>query len=156
MTGSLFNLSDWLMPTCYGSQSKESVIFTCLGLHYAAWVPSFPAAVSVVFNSSISSESSRSWRCEVVAGCPDEVVCHCCTLQHVCLHKHLYSSQIRNDPIIRLQSHASCVWQRFGDQRFASRSVNKAPWRPMLREEQAAFVCWIICILPHWSASLSV
>lgn len=138
------------MPTSYGSQSKESVICTCLELHYAAWVLSFPAAVSVEFHSSSSGEYSRSWRCDVVAGCPDEVVCHCCTLQHVCLHKYLYSSQIRNYPIIRLQSHASCVWQRFGDQRFASRSVNKATLVPHAARRAGGF-----CLLDYlYSPSL--
>lgn len=70
--------------------------------------------------------------------------CHFCTLQHVCLHKYLYSSQIRNYPIIRLRSHASCIWLRFGDQCFASRSVNKATLAPHAARRVGGF-----CLLDY-------
>lgn len=68
----------------------------------------------------------------------------CC----VCLHRYLYSSQIRNYLIILLQPHASCVWQRFGDQRFASRSVNKATLAPHAARGTGGF-----CLLDYLYSS---
>lgn len=97
--------TQWFLPDC---SSMSAVSYCCL--------------LSISFSCILLFVE--------VAGGPDEDGCHSCTLLHVCLHKYLYSSQIRNYPIIGLQSHASCVWQRFGDQRFASRSVNKATLAP--------------------------
>lgn len=102
------------------------------------------AVISCCCLYSISIVYCYSCRCEAVAGCPDECGCHFCTLQHVCLHKYLYSSQIRNYPIIRLRSHASCVWLRFGDQCFASRSVNKATLAPHAARRVGGF-----CLLDY-------